>query len=407
MLNFSTLDELANAASLALVENSMDAALAIDSKLTVIGWNLAAQELMGYTATEVIDQHCSKVLQAIYSHGEPLCVPGCEGVRCFNRIEPFNAPACSIHHKDGTFIPVNLDSVVLSQQIEHADSCSATAVIFLRTIKQESQKLKNGQILQISTFGRFGLAAGGSSLTPEKWDRKQALLLLKFLVTRLGRVIHREVLIENLWPEADEKSGRARLKVNVHALRRELRNAGISDSILETVGDAYTLRREGVWVDSVMFENCIATGSNHQQQQQWTDAIERYAEAQRLYRGDYLEEDIHAEWCAEERDRLREVYLDMLANMALCHAHLGDYAEAVSVGRIVLVDDPCREHIHRMLMEYLVKLGHGDSAAVQYHHCEVVLARELGVEPSRETRRLYDQIVSGELDNLVQIRQID
>jgi PAS domain S-box-containing protein len=405
--NFSGLDELANAASLAMVENSTDATFAIDGALTVIGWNPAAEELTGYSATEVIDQHCSIVLQAIYSNGEPLCVPGCEGVRCFDRIEPFNAPSCSIQHKDGTFIPVNLDAVALSQQIEHAESCSATAVIFLRSAKQKPQNLKNSQILQISTFGRFGLAAGGSSLTPEKWDRKQALMLLKFLLTRLGRVIHREVLIENLWPDADEKSGRARLKVNVHALRRELRSAGIPESILETVGDAYTLRREGVWVDAVMFETCIATGANHQQKHEWTEAIEHFVEAQRLYRGDYLEEDIHAEWCAEERDRLREVYLDMLANMALCHAHLGDYAEAVSVGRIVLVDDPCREHIHRMIMEYLVKLGHGDSAVAQYHHCKVVLARELGVEPSRETRRLYDKIISGELDNLVQIRQIE
>jgi len=405
--SISALDDLANAASLALVENSTDAAFVIDGTLNVIGWSPAAQKLMGYRAEEVLNQHCSHVLQAIYSHGEPLCVPGCEGVRCFNRIQPLNVPSCSVHHKDGTFIPVNLDSVVLSQQLEHADSSAATAVIYLRTVKQNPQNSNNDQILQISTFGRFGLAAGGSSLTPEKWDRKQALLLLKFLLTRLGRAIHREVLIENLWPDADEKSGRARLKVNVHALRRELRNAGIPDSILETVGDAYTLRREGVWVDAVMFETCISAGANHQQKQEWNEAIEKFTEAQRLYRGDYMEEDIHAEWCAEERDRLREVYLDMLANMAACHAHLGDYAEAVSVGRIVLVDDPCREHIHRMIMEYLVKLGHGDSAAAQYHHCEVVLTRELGVEPSRETRRLYDKIVSGELDNLVQTRHID
>jgi DNA-binding SARP family transcriptional activator len=49
-----------------------------------------------------------------------------------------------------------------------------------------------------------------------------------------------------------------------------------------------------------------------------------------------------------------------------------------------------------MLMEYLVRLGHIDSAVAQYRHCQRVLARELDVEPMTETQRLYRQIVAGE-----------
>jgi DNA-binding SARP family transcriptional activator len=289
---------------------------------------------------------------------------------------------------------VNVESVAANRSPD-ASSNSVSAVIFLKGDKAKPIAV-SGQTLQIFTFGHFGLAVGGKAVVTDKWDRKQALTLLKFLLTRLGRAVHRDVLVENLWPDADEHSGRERLKVNVYALRRELRAAGMGDCILETVGDAYMLRREAVWMDALVFENCIAVGSAQQRQQKWAEAIKRYTEAQRLYRGDYLEEDIHSDWCAEERERLREAYLEMLASLAECLSELGDYVKAVSICRIVLVGDPCMERIHRMIMENLLHLGRTDSAAAQYHQCETVLARELGVEPSSEIRHLYEQIMSGE-----------
>ena len=93
---------------------------------------------------------------------------------------------------------------------------------------------------------------------------------------------------------------------------------------------------------------------------------------------------------------VHEIHLEMLADIAECHVACGRYGEAVSVYRKILVDDPCRESIHRALMEYLVRLGHIDSAVAQYRHCQRVLARELDVEPMAETQRLYRQINAGE-----------
>jgi DNA-binding SARP family transcriptional activator len=351
---------------------------------------------LGYAAEEVIGQNCSDVLQAVYAHGEPLCVPGCEGIRCFRSYKPFAASSSYARHKDGGWVPVNLATVVTSKRVQSSHDSSVLAVVFLRGDGEKQRLPLLGQTLQIFTFGRFGLAAGGSSLAVEKWERKQAVSLLKFLVAHLGRAVHREVLSECLWPEADERSGRERLKVTVYALRRQLRAAGMSGDIVETAGEAYVLRREAVWVDAEVFERCVNEGSAEQRRGQWEEALHCYREAQRLYRGDYLEEDIHADWCAEERDRLHEIHLEMLTDMAECHVACGRYGEAVSVCRKILVDEPCRESIHRALMEYLVRLGHIDSAVAQYRHCQRVLAREFGVEPMAETHRLYRQINAGE-----------
>jgi DNA-binding SARP family transcriptional activator len=222
---------------------------------------------------------------------------------------------------------------------------------------------------------------------------KQARTLLKYLVTHLGRPVHRETLIEFFWPGIDEDRGWKRLKVTVHALRRQLRSAGFVEDIVETAGQAYALRRDAVWVDINAFERFAAEGSALQRQEQWDKAVQRFEDAQSLYRGDYMEEDIYADWCTAERERLFEIYLEMLTGMAECHAKLGHFAEAVRVCRTALVRDPGRESFHRALMEYLVQLGRADWAIAQYHRCRHLLARELDVEPMPETQRLYRQIL--------------
>ena len=376
-----------------MVDYASDAAFAIDGEQRIVAWNYAARRLLEYTRREVLGRHCWEVLQAVCPGGEPLCVPGCEGARCFQHFRAFTAPSCQVRHKDGTWIPINFESVVMPKRARSSDSRSAVAVVFLRGESEKRYRPPSGQKLQIFTLGCFGLVARGRGLAIEKWERKQAVTLLKFLVARLGRPVHRETLSEFFWPDIDEDRAWKRLKVTVHFLRQRLRAAGIDENIVETVDKTYALRRDAVWVDSVAFERCVAEGAALQSRQRWDKALHCYEEAQHLYRGDYMEEDIYADWCAAERERLHEIYLEMLAGMADCHAENGHYAEAVQVCRTALVRDPYRESFHRTLMEYLVRLGRADWAMAQYHRCRRLLADGLGVEPMRETLRLYRQIL--------------
>jgi DNA-binding SARP family transcriptional activator len=379
-----------------LVDFASDAAFAVDRGMEIVAWNYGAQQLLGYAPDEVMGRQCSEVLQAVLAGGEPLCVPGCEAIRCFRRVQPFAAPSIRALHKNGGWISISISSVVTPGKARSANVNSVVAIIFLRGQQEKPGPRPPGHTLQIFTLGPFGVAVGGRSLAVEKWQRKQAVTLLKYLVTHLGRAVHREALIECLWPDVDEIHGRERLKVTVYFLRRQLRAAGMHEDTLQTVGKAYLLRRDKVWVDSQVFEKLIAEGSALQSQKSWDGALHSYEEAQRLYRGHYIEEDLYADWCAAERERLHEVYLEMLARTSDCHAERGHYAEAAQVCRTALVRDPCRESFHYALMQHLVRLGRASRAVAQFHRCERVLAQELGVEPMRETRRLYQQIVDEE-----------
>ncbi len=373
-----------------------DAAFAIDGDQEIVAWNHGAQRLLGHAPGEVIGQRCSDVLQAVLPGGEPLCAPGCEGVQCFRRFQPYATPSCRARHKDGGWVSLSIATVVMPKRARRSLTDSTVAVILLRAEEGRQERPPSERTLQIFTFGRFRLAAGGRGLAVEGWKRKQALTLLKYLVLHLGRPVHREALIECLWPDIDEGRGRERLKVTVYFLRCRLRAAGMDEDVVETVGKTYLLRRETVWVDAQAFERLMTEGATLQREQRWEEALNRYQEAQHLYRGDYMEENIYADWCAAERERLREICLETLGGMADCHGALGRYAEAVQVCRTALVHDPCRESFHRALMGHLVRLGRADWAVAHYHYFQRLLSRELGVEPMPETRLLYQQIRGGD-----------
>jgi PAS domain S-box-containing protein len=380
----------------AFVEGASDAAFAIDRSLTIIGWNHAASELLGYQSEGAIGRHCSDVIQGVYPNGEPLCVPGCGGGYCFYKSQSFEARACLAHRQDGAWVGVNFSSVVISKAARASLHSDAIAVIYVRRSQEQATRHLTDKILRIFTFGHFGIIVGDKDLTAEHWERRQSLTVLKILAAHAGRAVPRDVLIDYLWPEVDEKSGRKRIKAIVYSLRRQLRLAGLSEQLIETANEAYLLRREAIWVDCEVFEKFAAEGDTKMSRRRWFAALKCYKEADGLYRGDYLEEDIHTEWCAEERERYRQIHMEMLINMAECHEHRAEYAEAVAVDRKILSYDSCRESTHRALMQCLVRLGHSESAIAQYRQCQRALARELDVEPMPETEELYRSILAGQ-----------
>ncbi|MAG36397.1 MAG: hypothetical protein CL878_09155 [Dehalococcoidia bacterium] len=372
-----------------LVYFASDPAFAIDGELRVRSWNPQVETLLGYSGEEAIGLSCYDVLRAVLPSGEPLCAPDCAPLACFIRRTPFSAQEVLCRHKNGQWIAAALGSVAVPRA-DREDG--VVAVLFLRPLDEASRGEGTTADLRAFTLGHFALALGDQGIALQHWERKQAVTLFKYLVTRRGYVAHRERLIECLWPNVTGARGRDRLKVTVYALRRELRTAGVPEEIVGTEDGGYVLHREALWVDTDSFEARVSEGNAARRQQRETEALRCYEEADSLYRGDFLEGDVYADWCAEERERLREVYLETTAKMAHLYTVQDDYDRAAQTCRKALVREPCRETFHRTLMLSLWHQGRRDEALAQYQTCRRVLAAELSVQPMPETQRLYGQI---------------
>lgn len=378
----------------ALVDLTSNAAFAVDASSRIVACNARLASLLGYAREEAVGCACYEVLQAKLPNGEPLCSPGCEGRYCFEHHAPFAVQECSLRRKDGQWLEVAISTLVAPASTE-GSAADAAAIIFLhRRGEKERVACADGKLC-VRTLGSFGLSLDGRGVATDRWHRKQALTLLKVLVTCRGEAVRREYLIECLWPDADERRGRERLKVTTYFLREQLRSAGLSRNAVRITGTGYVLDRNAIWLDCEAFEGCFEKGRLLQQQGRAREALACFEQADRLYTGDYLPDDLYADWCAVERQRLREMCLDALGSMVDRYLDSGAYEQASDTCRRGLAREPYREGFHRALMICLTRLGKRDRAVAHYHHCRQVLAAELGVEPTPETERVYREVVLG------------
>lgn len=86
------------------------------------------------------------------------------------------------------------------------------------------------------------------------------------------------------------------------------------------------------------------------------------------------------------------MYIEALIGIGRCHEARREFERAIGWYRRALEVNELREDVHRRIMHCYAESGRRSEALVQYHRCQEVLGRELDVEPSVETKGLYERI---------------
>ncbi len=253
--------------------------------------------------------------------------------------------------------------------------------------------------LRIHCMGPFQVYLDGEIVRGSQFQRIKALVLLKFLAANRGRPVPRDALIELLWPEAEPQRAGANLRVVLHALRRGLEpdlERGEKSSFVISQGDqVYLDPSTRVWVDAEEFVQRSRSAARLESRGRLAEAMSEYRRASSLYAGEYLEDRPYSEWVLFERQRLKEVCLQVLKQMAGLMAKTGDLAGEIETYRSALRIDQGREEVHRRLMLVLWKEGRRTEALRQYEACRTVLRQELETVPTEETESLHQAILAG------------
>lgn len=262
------------------------------------------------------------------------------------------------------------------------------------TPTQAGPSTPSSMALQIQTLGGFRLWRNGVEIEPAAWGREKALHLFQFLVTTRRRTshLHKEQIIDRLWPELNGEEGDRDFKVALNAIFKVLepeRSPRAESRFIQRQGLVYSLNLDEAWVDADAFENLVALGNKILP----TDplaAIEPYQQALAFYRGDYLPERRYEDWSSAERERLHLLSLGTmttLANLLVEQSPL----ESIRLTQHVLAIDPVWEDAYRVQMRAYLAQGNRPLAQRTYQQCAEMLQSELGVEPLPETQRLYRQ----------------
>ena len=237
--------------------------------------------------------------------------------------------------------------------------------------------------VRLALFGGFEarLASGAALSLPTK----KARALLAYLAVRPGQPHPRDKLATLLWGDRGDLQARTSLRQSLATLRKTLAAAAPSSLLLE--GSNVTLDPEAVEVDVGTFERLAGEGT--------PAALE---EAVLLYEGELLEGfDLIAapfeEWLVAERERLRELALEVLAKLLRHQSEVRATERAIQTALRLVALDPLQEAVHRTLMRLYARQGRRANALRQYQVCVGVLQRELGVEPEPETRQVYQEVL--------------
>lgn len=266
-----------------------------------------------------------------------------------------------------------------------------------RPANSPSEALASAHV-HVRCFGPFQVWLDGAALLPPDFGRRKALTLLKILIANHAKPIARDALVEALWPGANPATKTTQLHVLVHVLRKLLRPApdapddGASSPFVVTGDESYTFASAAAWIDTVEFRALATAAARARSAGRSDEAIAAAAAAAALYRGDFMEDEPYAEWCWQERETLRETCLDVVALLAELLGSRSEWERSLPYLRLALRLDPLRETMHRDLMYALWAAGRRDEALHQFHLCEDLLARELGVGPLPETARLAARI---------------
>jgi predicted ATPase/DNA-binding SARP family transcriptional activator len=245
--------------------------------------------------------------------------------------------------------------------------------------------------LRIDLLGGFRVSAGKTTVDDGAWRLRKARGLVKLLSLTPEHCLHREQVIEALWPDREATAASNNLRQALFVARRALDSCGEDGSArIALVHDVLTLATDRLCVDVEEFE-VAAT------QAERAPSLDGHRLAIDLYGGELLPEDRFDEWAMGRRRALAERHLSLLVGLAELLEAAGDHAAAIAALQQVLVKEPLHERAHRELMRVYALSGRRQRGLAQFHLLRASLRREFEDEPEDETRRLYQDILTRSL----------
>ncbi len=223
----------------------------------------------------------------------------------------------------------------------------------------------------------------GEDLVPRG---RKARAILGYLCLHAGQRVPRAKIAALLWDRVPDHQARASLRQSLRELL--LAFGPLADEVLETDAEMIRLNQRVCWVDSA----AILAGP-HPANLLRTDLAA-------LCEGELLEDlngisEAFDEWLLMERARfateVTAVFDEELHQIAQADVPAERRA---GLARRIIACEPTHEGASRILMAALADMGEKAQALREFERCRMAMQSRLEVEPSAETRALYEKLRS-------------
>lgn len=245
---------------------------------------------------------------------------------------------------------------------------------------------------RVYTLGQFSLLKDDVPHATTGKGAGRPVELLKVLIAMGGRDVHIDKVTDALWPRIDADYAHKSFNTTLHRLRKLLGD----DRAVTLANKQLNLDARFFWLDTwaleQTFENISALGRKDREEIK-ESRVKRLADALLdLYQGPFLISDAEHTWVIAAQERLRERFLRAIGELGRYFEDRDKTDRAADLYQRGLEAAPLAEGLYRQLMLCYRKARRIAEAAEAYNRCAKVLKADLGVEPSRETRKIYESL---------------
>jgi pimeloyl-ACP methyl ester carboxylesterase/DNA-binding SARP family transcriptional activator len=222
----------------------------------------------------------------------------------------------------------------------------------------------------ISLLGPFRVVVDGRTVADDAWNRRDAASLVKLLALRRGRQLHREQVMDLLWPDLTVAEATPRLHKAAHYARKAI---GRADAVVLRGEMISLLPGAEVVVDVDDFERSAVRALTEGSPAAAGEVLDEHP-------GEPLTAEIYLDWATEPRERL----------VRLRHRLLGQAGR----WRDMIELDPADEDAYLGLMRELARAGDLRGALREFESLDRTLRRELGTGPGPVAMALRDELLA-------------
>jgi LuxR family maltose regulon positive regulatory protein len=231
-------------------------------------------------------------------------------------------------------------------------------------------------------------------LAGDAWPTRRARDILCFIVSRRHHRASKDTIVDTFWGETDFAVVEKNFHPTVSHIRKALNsNQPLKQNFLLYRDGDYQLNSEFSYqIDTEDFDARLSEGENARRAREFEKCIDAYESALKLYRGEFMQGS-YEPWVEEQRAYYREQYLRLLEALAGVAQAAADWPKVTQLAQQIIRDDQFREDIHCLMMRAHAAMGNRGAVKDQFEGLKKLLASELGVEPSAETKKLYQQLI--------------
>ena len=242
--------------------------------------------------------------------------------------------------------------------------------------------------LQVRTFETFQLLREGEPVTFSGKVQRRPIELLKLLIAKGGTEVPLGSIMDTLWPDADGDMAASAFSSALNRLRKLM---GVKQAITLANGKL-SFDPRYLWVDVIVFETAVRRGRRLRDKADGREGFVWFESAIDVYRGPFLNDEDGAPWIIAARERLKNMFLDVLKEAGRFREAAEEYDSAIAWYQKGLAIDPLEEYFYQRLMTCYHCQGCYAKAARTYERCRKILKTHFDVPPARATEDLYQRI---------------